>query len=46
MKMILQYLGTVAAILITVHIVPGITDSGWEATLLAALIWSVITFVI
>jgi len=46
MKFILQYLGTVGAILITVYIVPGISDSGWEATLLAALVWSVITMVI
>ena len=46
MKMLLQYLGTVGAILVTVFIVPGITDTGWEATLLAALVWSVITLVI
>lgn len=39
-------MGTVAAIILTVHIVPGIYDSGWEATLLAALVWSVITLVI
>ncbi len=46
MKLVLQYLGTVAAVILTVHIVPGITDSGWEATLLAALVWSVITMII
>jgi putative membrane protein len=46
MKTLLRYLGTVGAILITVYLVPGITDSGWEATLLAALVWSVITLVI
>jgi len=46
MKIIFQYLGTVGAILITVYIVPGISDTGWEATLLAALVWSVITLII
>lgn len=46
MKMFFRYVGTVAAILLTVHIVPGIYDSGWEATLLAALVWSVISMVI
>ena len=46
MKMILRYLGTVAAIILTVHLVPGIYDTGWQATLLAALVWSVITMVI
>ncbi len=43
---LLRYLGTVGAILITIHIVPGITDTGWQATLLAALVWSIITLVI
>lgn len=46
MKMLFRYLGTVAALLLTVNIVPGIYDSGWEATLLAALVWSVISMVI
>jgi putative membrane protein len=45
-KIILRYLGTVAAVLLTVKLVPGIYDSGWEATLLAALVWSVITMII
>jgi putative membrane protein len=46
LKVILRYLGTVAAVLLTVYIVPGIYDSGLVATLLAALVWSVITMVI
>jgi putative membrane protein len=47
LKHILRYLGTVAAVLLTVNIVPGITVSGgWETTLLVALVWSVIVVVI
>ena len=46
MGIILRYLGTVAAVILTVHIVPGIYDGGWETTLLIALVWSVITMVI
>lgn len=47
MKTILRYLGTVAAVILTVNIVPGIgITGGWETTLLVALVWSVITLVI
>lgn len=47
MHTILRYLGTVAAVLLTVNIVPGITISGgWETTLLVALVWSVIVTVV
>jgi putative membrane protein len=47
MKTILRYLGTVAAVVLTVNIVPGIAISGgWTTTLLVALVWSVITMVI
>jgi putative membrane protein len=46
LKLVLRYLGTVAAVLLTVYLVPGIYDSGIVATLLAALVWSVITMVI
>ncbi len=46
MKFILKYLGTVAAILLTVHLVPGIHSAGWEATLLAALVWSIVVMFI
>jgi putative membrane protein len=47
MKMVLRFLGTVAAILLTVNLVPGIVVSGgWLTIVLAALVWSVITMVI
>jgi putative membrane protein len=47
MQMVLRYLGTVAAILLTVYIVPGVyVSEGWLTILLAALVWSVITLLI
>ena len=46
MHIILRYLGTVAAVTLTLYIVPGISSAGWETILLAALVWSVITMVI
>ena len=52
MHMILRYLGTVAAVYLTVNLVPGITvagglpGQGWVTILLLALVWSVITMVI
>ena len=47
MKLVLRYLGTVAAVILTVYIVPGVTVSGgWLTILLAALAWSVISMVI
>jgi putative membrane protein len=47
MHVVLRYLGTVAAILLTVYIVPGIyVTQGWVTILLAALVWSVITLLI
>ncbi len=47
MKTVLKFLGTAAAILLTVNIVPGITvTGGWLTIILAALVWSVITMVI
>jgi len=47
MHTILRYLGTVAAVVLTVNIVPGITVAGgWETILLVALVWSVITMVV
>jgi putative membrane protein len=47
MHTILRYLGTVAAVLLTVYIVPGISvTEGWVTILLVALVWSVITMVI
>ena len=44
--MILGYLGTVAAVFLTVELVPGISTSGWVSVFLIALVWSVITMVI
>lgn len=47
MHTVLKYLGTVAAVYLTVSIVPGITVAGgWLTILLVALVWSVITMVI
>lgn len=47
MGTILRFLGTVAAVVLTVNIVPGIEVSGgWLTILLVALVWSVITMVI
>lgn len=47
MHTVLRYLGTVAAVLLTVNLVPGITiTGGWMTTLLVALVWSVIVVVI
>ena len=47
MHTILRYLGTVAAVYLTVTLVPGITTAGgWTTILLVALIWSVITMLI
>jgi putative membrane protein len=47
MHTVFRYLGTVAAVVLTVDLVPGITVSGgWETTLLIALVWSVIVMVI
>lgn len=43
----LRYLGTVAAVMLTVNLVPGITVSGgWTTLFLVALVWSVIVMVI
>ena len=47
MHTVLKYLGTVAAVYLTVSLVPGISVSGeWMTILLVALVWSVITMVI
>lgn len=47
MHTILKFLGTVAAIMLTVYLVPGIlVTGGWTSILLAALVWSVITMII
>ena len=47
MSIVLKYLGTVAAVFLTVSIVPGVeVAGGWVTILLTALVWSVITLVI
>jgi len=47
MHTVLRYLGTVAAVMLTVNLVPGISVSGgWATILLVALVWSVIVMVI
>jgi len=47
MHVVLRYLGTVAAFILTVYLVPGlVVTGGWETILLAALVWSVIVMVI
>ncbi|MDO8552241.1 MAG: phage holin family protein [bacterium] len=47
MHTILKFLGTVAAVALTVNLVPGITvTGGWTTILLVAVVWSVITMVV
>jgi putative membrane protein len=47
MHIILRYLGTVAAFILTIHLVPGVSaPGGWLAILLVALVWSAVTLVI
>lgn len=47
MHTLLKYLGTVAAVYLTVSVVPGITVAGgWTTILFVALVWSVIVMVI
>jgi putative membrane protein len=52
MKTILAFLGTAAAVYLTVTLVPGVEitegelGAAWITTLLVALVWSVITMVI
>lgn len=47
MNKLLSFVGTAAAVFITVNLVPGISVSGgWVTILLVALVWSIITFAI
>jgi putative membrane protein len=47
MHTVLKYVGTVAAVYLTVNLVPGVeVTSGWVTILVVALVWSVITMVI
>jgi putative membrane protein len=47
MHILLRYLGTVAAVYLTISIVSGITVSGgWTTILLVALVWSAISLIV
>jgi putative membrane protein len=47
MHVVLRYLGTVTAVVLTVYLVPGVQmTGGWSAIFLAALVWSVLVTVI
>ena len=47
MHMLMAYLGTVAAVFLTVYLLPGVdVIGGWVTILMVALVWSVITMVI
>jgi putative membrane protein len=47
MHSILRYLGTVAAVFLTINLVPGISHTGgWITILLVAVVWSVIAIVV
>ena len=47
MHTLLRFLGTVAAVVLTIKLVPGVSAmGGWETILLVALVWSVITTLI
>lgn len=47
MHTLLRFLGTVAAVLLTINIVPGVAiTGGWIDVFLVALVWSVITMVV
>lgn len=47
MHLVFKYLGTVAAVALTIHLVPGISVlGGWPTIFLVALVWSVVALVI
>lgn len=47
MHFLLRFLGTAAAVFLTIYLVPGVqATGGWVTILLVALVWSVITMVI
>lgn len=47
METLVRYLGTVAAVMLTVYLVPGLhMAASWQTALLVALVWSVIVIVI
>jgi len=47
MNILLRYLGTVAAVFLTIYLVPGIeAPGGWLTIFLVALVWSAISLTI
>ena len=47
MHMLLRYLGTVAAVILTIYLVPGVAaPGGWVTIFLVALVWSAISLTI
>ena len=47
MHLLLKFLGTLAAVYLTVNLIPGVEIAGgWTTILLLALVWSVIVMVI
>ena len=43
----MRYVGTVAAVIVTILLVPGVSaPGGWRTILLVALVWSAISFTI
>lgn len=47
MNMLLKFLGTAAAVFLTINIVPGISsEGGWVTVFLVALVWSAISLII
>lgn len=46
MNIVLKYLGTVVAVVLTVSLLPGVDSADWTTTFLVALVWSVITMII
>ena len=47
MSILLRFLGTLAAVILTIHLVPGVSaPGGWATILLVALVWSAISLTI
>ena len=47
MRLLVRYLCTVVAVILTVYLVPGVSaPGGWETVFIVALVWSAISLVI
>lgn len=47
MSLLLRFFGTVAAVILVIHFVPGVSTSGaWQTILLIAFAWSVISLTV